>query len=240
MSNNFIEELKRRKVFRVAMLYGVVAWLLIQIVVAIDEPLGLPGWMDTFVIVMVALGFPIALVLAWAFDLTPDGVVRTSDDQDSPAPPRNSIALYAGLLFMALGAGWLLAGIDDVEEKVSASLTTEASAALPPSVDVSKPVPGFKGRAAIAVLPFVNMSNDPDQEYFADGITEDIITALQSLASFPVIARTSTFTYKGRGKDIREIAAELGAGYVLEGSVRKMGNNVRVTAQLIDSEGNQL
>lgn len=107
-------------------------------------------------------------------------------------------------------------------------------------IDVSQPVPGFGGRAAIAVLPFDNMSDDPSQEYFADGIAEDILTSLQAFRSFPVIARNSTFSYKGTSPDVRKVAKELGAGYVLEGSVRKAGGKVRITGQLIDAAGHHL
>lgn len=107
-------------------------------------------------------------------------------------------------------------------------------------IDVSQPVPGFQGRVAIAVLPFDNMSGDPEQEYFADGIAEDILTSLQAFRSFPVIARNSTFNYKGTSPDVRKVARELGAGYVLEGSVRKVGDRVRITGQLIDAAGHHL
>jgi adenylate cyclase len=107
-------------------------------------------------------------------------------------------------------------------------------------VDVSQPVPGFGGRPAIAVLPFDNMSNDPEQDYFADGITEDLLTALQAFKTFPVIARNSTFAYKGKSPDVRDVAKDLGAGYVLEGSVRKSGDQVRITAQLIDQGGHHI
>ena len=107
-------------------------------------------------------------------------------------------------------------------------------------IDVPQPVPGFEGRAAIAVLHFDNMSDDPEQEYFADGIAEDILTSLQAFRKFPVIARNSTFNYKGTSPDVREVARELGAGYVLEGSVRKVGDRVRITGQLIDASGHHL
>jgi adenylate cyclase len=117
------------------------------------------------------------------------------------------------------------------------TLSDGADASAPPSVDVSQPVPGFGGRDALAVLPFENMSEDAEQGYFADGITEDLLTALQAGRTFPVIARSTTFAYKGTSPDIRQVAKDLGAGYVLEGSVRKMGERVRITAQLIDSAG---
>ena len=107
----------------------------------------------------------------------------------------------------------------------------------PSDVDVSKPVPGFGGSAAIAVLPFANMSGDPEQGYFADGISEDILTGLQAFRTFPVIARSTTFAYKDKSIDIRDVARELGVGYVLEGSVRKMGERARITAQLVDHLG---
>ena len=117
------------------------------------------------------------------------------------------------------------------------SETAPVSDTVAAEIDVSNPVPGFGGSAAIAVLPFANMSGDPEQGYFADGISEDILTGLQAFRSFPVIARSTTFAYKDKSIDIREIARELGVGYVLEGSVRKMGDRVRITAQLVDHEG---
>lgn len=119
-------------------------------------------------------------------------------------------------------------------------LGANAGASGGATVDVSKPVPGFGGRPAIAVLPFNNMSDDPEQDYFADGITEDLLTTLQAFRTFPVIARNSTFAYKGTSPDVRDVARDLGAGYVLEGSVRKSGDKVRITAQLIDAEGHHV
>jgi len=235
MLKHLFSELKRRKVFQVAVLYGITAWLLVQVVVAIDGPLALPEWFDTAVIVLLLIGFPIALILAWAFDLTPDGVIRTAAETTSPPPRRNSFALLLGITIMSLSAGYLIWGIDDGPiDRGDMGMTTAAAAM---EIDVSQPVPGFSGRAAIAVLPFVNMSNDPEQEYFSDGITEDIITGLQAYAQFPVIARTSTFTYKGKNEDLRKVATQLGAGYILEGSVQKRGNIVRINAQLIDARG---
>ncbi len=236
MLSTLFRELKRRKVFQVAAIYGVTAWVLLQIVVAVEAPLLLPEWVDTLVILLLGIGFPIALIMAWAFDLTPDGIVVTKSDPDSEpgSSGRLKIAAVGSLVLVGLAFGWLLLGSGDQE---NLKIASGAQAAV---IDVSGPVPGFDGRLAIAVLPFVNISGDVEQEYFADGITEDIITALQAYGRFPVIARTSTFTYKGKNKDIREIARELGAGYVLEGSVRRGGDSVRITAQLIDWNGNHL
>ncbi len=232
----FFSELKRRKVIRVAAVYGITAWLLTQIVVAIETPLSLPGWVDTLVIVLLILGFPVAMILAWAFDLTPQGVQRTLPDASEEGEPRRSSpAGYAALTVVVIALGWLLYRVEFTQDFSPAPIASASTA-----IDVSQPVPGFSGRSAIAVMPFLNLSGDPAQEYFADGISEDITTGLQSFGSFPVIARTSTFTYKGRPKDVREIARELGAGYVLEGSVRKSGDQVRITAQLIAADGTHL
>jgi adenylate cyclase len=172
----FWEEIKRRKIARVAAAYAVVAWLLIEVVVTVEGPLSLPGWLDTLVIVLLVGGFPLALILSWAFDLTPTGIERTEN--------------------------------------------VEGLEVLPDS---------------IAVLPFVNRSEDPEQEYFSDGLTEDIITDLALIPGLFVIARNSTFTYKGKSVDTRELGQEMGVRYVLEGSVRKSGSQVRVTAQLIEA-----
>ena len=192
---SFWEEIKRRKVGRVAVAYAVVAWLLVEIVVTIEAPLNLPGWMDTFVIVLVLLGFPLALVLSWAYDLTPTGIERTKDLESSDEISRESA--------------------EDASQEQGSPLNV-----LPNS---------------LAVLPFENMSDDPEQEYFSDGLTEDIITDLSLIPGLFVIARNSTFTYKGKSVDVRRLGEELGVRYVLEGSVRKSGNEVRVTAQLIDA-----
>jgi len=192
---SFWEEIKRRKVGRVAVAYAVVAWLLVEIVVTIEAPLNLPGWMDTFVIVLVLLGFPLALVLSWAYDLTPTGIERTKDLESSDEISREST--------------------EDASQEQVSPLNV-----LPNS---------------LAVLPFENMSDDPEQEYFSDGLTEDIITDLSLIPGLFVIARNSTFTYKGKSVDVRRLGEELGVRYVLEGSVRKSGNEVRVTAQLIDA-----
>ena len=192
---SFWEELKRRKVVRVAVVYAAVAWLLVEIVVTIEAPLNLPGWVDTFVIVLVALGFPLALILSWAYDLTSTGIERTKH----------------------------LEGSDDISQESTAGVSKEQESPLDVQAN------------SLAVLPFANMSDDPEQEYFSDGLTEDIITDLSLIPGLFVIARNSTFTYKGKSVDVRQLAEEMGVRYVLEGSVRKSANQVRVTAQLIEA-----
>ena len=192
---SFWEEVKRRKVVRVAAAYSVVAWLLVEIVVTVEAPLNLPGWMDTFVIVAVVLGFPLALVLSWAYDLTPTGIERTKH----------------------------LESTDEISHESTAAVSQEQASPL-------NVLP-----CSLAVLPFENMSDDPEQEYFSDGLTEDIITDLSLIPGLFVIARNSTFAYKGKSVDVRRLGEELGVRYMLEGSVRKSGNQVRVTAQLIEA-----
>ncbi|NQV20640.1 MAG: hypothetical protein HQ511_04400 [Rhodospirillales bacterium] len=218
-------EMRRRKVFRVSAAYAVAAWVLVQVAAITLSAFDAPLWVLRAFIVLVALGLPLAALLAWAFEVTPDGVRRTRPEHGDAPPLKNYVFEFVlvAVLVVIVGVSLYRAG---VPERVFTD---------PAAVDVSVPVPGFSGRAAIAVLPFTNMSNDPEQEYFADGITEDILTGLQAWRTFPVISRNSTFVYKGRAVDVRTVGKELGVGYVLEGSVRKSGDKVRITAQLIDA-----
>jgi TolB-like protein/tetratricopeptide (TPR) repeat protein len=234
-----LADLQRRGVLRVAGIYCVAAWVISEIAISLEQPLGLPDWLDTSIVIVLAIGFPIGLLLAYAFNLTPEGIRRHQPDE-----PGNTMApAIAGTAFIALSItlaafGFILwqvfssgnprnSGQDEVTDRHRIT-------------DVSQPVPGYAGRKAIAVLPFINMSGDANQGYLADGIAEDIITELYAYQTFPVIARTSTFRYKGLSLDVRDIAADLGAGYVLEGSLRRIGERLRVTAQLIDDQGKHL
>ena len=192
---SFWEEVKRRKVVRVAVVYSIVAWLLVEIAVTVEAPLSLPGWMDTFVIVLVLVGFPLALILSWAYDLTPTGIKRTKHLESS----------------------------DEISQQSTATVSQDQASPL-------NILP-----CSLAVLPFANMSDDPEQEYFSDGLTEDIITDLSLIPGLFVIARNSTFTYKGKSVDVGRLGEEMGVRYVLEGSVRKSSNQVRVTAQLVEA-----
>ena len=176
---NLFAELKRRKVYNVAIAYAVVAWVLIQIDTQVF-PFFIPTWAVKLLVVLIALGFPVALILSWAFDITPQGIKRT-DDAPATAPPSS------------------------VPEK------------------------------SIAVLPFENLSDDQQNTYFADGIQDDILSSLAKVADLKVISRTSVRQYRGGARNLREIGAALGVAHILEGTVRRSGNRVRVNAQLINA-----
>lgn len=198
----FFVELKRRKVYRVAVAYIVVAWVLIQVATQVFPFFEIPNWTVRLVVLGLVLGFPIAAILAWAYDITPSGIKRTEDLAPGPL----------GIAPKAFGAA-----TTSVPEK-------SREAAIP------------EERPSIAVLPFGNMSGDPEQDYFSDGITEDLITDLSKVSGLFVVARHSAFTYKARPIKVQQIGAELGVAFILEGSVRKAGSRVRVSAQLINSK----
>lgn len=206
--NGFMAELTRRRVIRVLVLYAVVGWLLIEVASVVLPGLHLPPWGLTLVIVLVALGFPIALILAWAVDIGPNGMRRT--------PTMAPIAAAA-----------------------------PAASLAGPDVASPSPLPGGRAshtapretelRHTIAVLPFLNMSGDAENEYFSDGISEEILNLLTKLSQLKVSSRTSSFVFKGKNVSIPTVAKELGVDTVLEGSVRRDGDKVRITAQLIET-----
>ena len=217
---NFLAELRRRNVFRVAAAYLVVGWLLIQISALLEASLGLPGWFDAVVIGFLAVCFPIAVLLAWAFELTPDGMKLTAavPDGQSIAPTTGrklDFAIVAALALMIAFIAWQqLAPRDGAPARTVAGEGTSAS---------------------VAVLPFVDLSQAGDQEYFSDGISEEILNVLVRIPGLGVAGRTSSFAFKGRNEDLREIGEALGVDHVLEGSVRRSGTRLRITAQLIRS-----
>lgn len=210
------EELKRRNVFRVAVAYTVVGWLIIQVIDIVLPRLGLPEWVPTLIIVLVLIGLPIAIILAWAFELTPEGV-KLEKDVDRT----ESIAHSTGrkLDFVLIG----------VLASVSAILALDKFV----WTDVSEPNSGAV-QQTIAVLPFVNMSDDPEQEYFSDGLSEELLNLLAKIPELRVTSRTSAFSFKGKGATIAEVGQALDVEHVLEGSVRRSGDTIRITAQLID------
>jgi adenylate cyclase len=216
---NFFAELKRRNVYKVAVAYAVVGWLVMQVSATIVPALHLPDGITTAVVVLVLLGFPVALVIAWAFEMTPEGMKRTEDVAPNEVIPQWSGRKFAALIIIiAVGAAALL-GYQLLRPKAPA----------PPSLAQPANIPS----KSIAVLPFVNMSSDKENEYFVDGLTEEILNRLAQISALRVPGRTSSFAFKGKNTDLRQIGTELGVAHVLEGSVRKSEGRLRITSQLI-------
>ena len=226
----FVDELKQRKVVRVAVAYLVVAWLGVQVASIALPAFDAPSWVLRVVILLLALGFPMALILAWAIDLTPDG------PRYSPGGTgwKRMVAISVGIGGLALA--WYFVGQPAWRDKPSAT----AVAATVPATAVAPQAMAADARS-IAVLPFVNMSKDPANEYFSDGLAETTLDMLAQIHDLKVIARTSSFAFKGKNSDVREIGRALDAAHLLEGSVQQSGNTLRITAQLIRvSDGTHL
>jgi TolB-like protein len=235
----FLAELKRRRVFRVMAVYGGVAFLVLQVADLTFEPLGLPGWTMTFVVLLAVLGFPVAIVLSWAFEMTPAGVRKTenasSEEIEAIIAQPASKRWLSGLLALA-GIGALVLTAWWVGRETASGAGAEAEADAPPAaMRIALSESEDDTRPSIAVLPFLDMSPEGDQEYFSDGITEEILNTLAKIRELKVAARTSAFAFRGRDLDMRAIGDSLGVAYLIEGSVRKADNRLRITAQLIDA-----
>lgn len=210
---NFFAELKRRNVYKVAVAYAVVGWLVMQVAATIVPALHFPDAITSAVVVVTLLGFPIALVIAWAFELTPEGIKRSEVAQARREHSRGHAWIYIALIGSALSIGLFFLG------------RYTAAPAQHATVDTSV--------RSIAVLPFVNMSSDKENEYFVDGLTEEILNGLAQISALKVPGRTSSFAFKDKNTDLRQIGNALGVANVLEGSVRKAGDRLRITAQLV-------
>lgn len=215
---SFFTELKRRNVIRIAIFYGAGAWLILQIADVLLEVLDAPDGSLRLVALILALGFPFALILAWAFEITPEGIKRESEldrnELDTARTTRKLDLATIGLLIVAiLMLAW-----------------NQFSGRDPQAPAIAGP-----RDLSIAVLPFVNMSVDPENEYFSEGLSEELLNVLARIDDFRVAGRTSSFAFKGQQQDLRAIGERLGVANILEGSVRKQGNQIRVTAQLIDT-----
>ena len=221
---SFFSELRRRNVFRVAIAYSVTGWLVAQIAELALDSFGAPDWVMKTILLLLVLGFPFALLFAWAFEMTPEGLKREKDVDRS-----QSITRQTGqkLNFAIIG----ILAVALVFSLATRDWGTAEQAAPPATAAEAEPADGEK---SIAVLPFVNMSQDPDNEYFSDGISEELLNVLVKVEGLRVASRTSAFSFKGKDIPIPEIAKALNVDHVLEGSVRKAGDTVRVTAQLID------
>jgi serine/threonine-protein kinase len=231
---SFFAELKRRHVYRVAVAYVIVGWLLIQFATSVFPALSLPGWATTLVVLLIAIGFPIALIFAWAFELTPEGIRRTEPAHSPEARPAEFTQRVGKQLntiiigVMAIVIVLLLAERFLVHK--SGSEATSATGAVP-----KDGAPATATAKSIAVMPFANTSGDPGNEYFSDGMSEELINALGRLKDLTVIGRSSSFQFKGRSEDARSIGAKLGVAYLLEGSVRKAEDKVRIAVELVNA-----
>jgi len=222
-------ELKRRNVFRVGAAYAVVAWVVLQVLDVVGEILELPAWGGKLILVVLVIGFLLALVFAWAYELTPEGVKREKDVDRS-----QSITTQTGRKLDRVIIGVLaLAVIYLLVDKLVLQKLVETPV---PSPVAAESAPATQQSPSVAVLPFVNISGDPENEYFSDGLTETLLHVLSQLPGLRVAARTSSFAFKGQSIGIGEIAGALGVAHVLEGSVQKADDRVRITAQLIRAD----
>src|SRR5256885_3862982 len=218
--SNFFAELKRRNVYKVAVAYAVVGWLVIQVAATIVPALHLAEGITTAVVVVVLVGFPVALVVAWAFEMTPEGMKRTEDIRSDEKIPQWSRRKFAALILVIAIAAASLLGYQVFRAKPSA-----IASASNPDVPMK----------SIAVLPFENLSEDKANAYFAEGIQDEILTRLAKIADLKVISRTSTQRYKSAPNDLKVIAKQLGVSHIREGIVQKATDHVRISVQLINA-----
>lgn len=219
----FLQEIKRRNVTKVALVYIIAGWLTMQIVDVMFPALNLPEWLISAVAAFVIIGFPFALIFAWAFEMTPDGIKREKDvDRSGSITGKTGSKLnQTAMIILAIAVGFLLV------DKFILNLGEN-----PPS----PPQTTAEIKPSIAVLPFVNMSDDKDNEYFSDGLSEELLNLLAKIPNLHVAGRTSSFQFKNTNEDLRIIGEQLNVSNVLEGSVRKSGNRLRITAQLVDTK----
>lgn len=240
---SLFQELKRRNVFRVGVAYLVAAWLLVQIADPALQVAGAEDWVLRALVVLLALGFIPAVIFAWAFELTPEGLRKESEIDRGQSithhTGRKLNLVIIALLVVAIGlvVADRLSGPDEPGRELASSNSPGDTSTSEPAATESLVANNLDGipEASIAVLPFVNMSNDPEQEFFSDGISEELLNVLAKFPGLRVAARTSSFQFKGQNQDIGEIAHLLKVRHVLEGSVRKAGNKLRITAQLIEA-----
>jgi TolB-like protein/Tfp pilus assembly protein PilF len=238
---SLFQELKRRNVFRVGIAYGVAAWVLLQLTDVLGEILELPEWGGKLILLLLVVGFIPALILAWAFELTPEGVKRESEvDRSQSVAPRTGKKLNGVILvLMTIGISYLLIDKFYISRHVfppSAAIEATQENAQPETEPVAKPAVDSQ---SIAVLPFENRSRLEEDAFFVEGIHDDLLTNLARIGSLKVISRTSVNKYKETEKTIPEIAGELGVATVMEGAVQRSGNTVRINVQLIDANNDQ-
>jgi len=249
--NKLFTELRRRNLFRVAGVYAVVGWVLMQLAGVLENALDLPSWFDTIVVSFLLIGFPIALLLAWAFEMTPEGVKRTeavAEGNSIAAKPVRTldVVIVAGLVLVAALVVWqgtrpqpILRHAQDEGDGASEKASPHPEL-TPPHPEL---VEGSEANASIgpsiAVLPFADFSSGKDQKYFADGMSEELLNVLARIKGLRVASRTSAFAFKDREVSAGEIAKALNVNHILEGSIRKAGSTLRITAQLINTKSDE-
>src|SRR5438045_7581298 len=222
---SFFAELKRRNVYKVAVAYAVVAWLLMQVASQIFPFFEIPNWVVRLVILLLVIGFPIALVIAWAFEVTSEGIKRTEAADAAGLRSHGGTWIYVVLIGAALSVGLFFVG-----RYTAGHATARLS-------EVTTSIP----EKSIAVLPLINESGDPKDEYFSDGLSEELIAALAQISGLKVIGRSSSFRFKDRKEEPRTIGEKLGVSTLLDGTVRKQGDRVRIVAELVNAaDGIQL
>jgi len=237
---SFFDELKRRNVVRVGLAYGIAGWVLLQVADLVLENIEAPSWVIQALMLFVLLGFIAALVIAWAYEITPEGIKKESEvDRSQTISGHTGKKLDRIIIgFLVLAVAVLLVdrsmsvpamGPDTLSEDVTVQVSEVGDESTPTFEEVLPSDP------SIAVLPFADMSPEQDQGYFSDGISEELLNLLVRVDGLKVASRTSSFTYKGSNQSLAEIASELKVDHVLEGSVRKADNRIRITAQLIDA-----
>jgi len=229
--DNFFSELKRRNVYKVAVAYAVVGWLLVQVATQVFPFLEIPNWIVRLVIALVAIGFPIALIIAWAFEATPEGIKRTEVADAAGQRSLGGAWIYIVLVGAFVSLGLFFLG------RYTAGNATSRHDASPARTEAATATP----QKSIAVLPLLNEGGDPGDEYFSDGLSEELIAALGQIRNLKVIGRSSSFRFKDRKEEPKTIAEKLGVSTLLEGTVRKQGNKVRIVAELINAaDGTEL
>src|SRR5437773_2599813 len=217
--NQFFGELRRRNVYKVAVAYAVVGWLLIQVATQVFPFLEIPNWAIRLIILAIAIGFPVALIIAWAFELTPEGIRRTEDADAAGQRSRGGIWMALVVIAAALSLGVFFLG-RYTAGRATPRHSESATATL---------------QKSIAVLPLLNESGDPKDEYFSDGLSEELIAALAQISGLKVIGRSSSFRFKDRKEESKTIGEKLGVSTLLEGTVRKQGERVRIMAELVNA-----
>jgi len=238
---SFFNELKRRNVFKVAIAYVIVAWLIAQVLQLVFESFGTPEWVMKTVLVLLATGLPIAIFFAWAFEMTPEGIKRENEVDRTQSitsqTGRKLNLMITAALVLALGYFAYDKFVVSAQRE-AALVESVALAVADRAVEAAKPEPkdNVVIDRSIAVLPFVNMSEDISNEYFSDGLSEELLNLLAKIPELKVASRSSAFQFKGEKIDIPVVAKQLNVAHVLEGSVRKSGNRIRITAQLIKAD----